>query len=203
MRRPVFHSEADFQYEFARELQSLSEDFEIRLERPVRLGETGTFNVDVLVRWMGSWHGIELKYITAELTAELDGESFILKAQAAQDLRRYDIVKDVHRLERLAEHGAIESGVSVTLTNDRSLWSKTIHADPVDAAFRLHEGRTIEGELAWHERAGAGTRRGREQPLALSGSFALQWGDFSLLTGLRNGLFRQLVILVGATSDRA
>lgn len=196
-RRPIFHSEADFQYEFAREYHSLRPADDIRLERPVRVDGLGTFNVDILVGIGSTWHAIELKYVTAGLATVISNEEFRLRPQAAQDLRRYDIIKDILRLESLITYGAVASGVSVTITNDRSLWSESKHRDPVDAAFRLHHGRTLVGSLAWHDRASAGTRKGREAVLELSGNFPLQWSDYSSLDTARNGIFRQLVIPVG------
>lgn len=195
-RRPIFHSEADFQYEFAREYHSLRPSDEIRLERPVRVDEVGTFNVDILIGIVGTWHAIELKYVTAGLTTLISNEEFRLRSQAAQDLRRYDIIKDILRLESLIVHGAVASGISVTITNDRTLWSESKHLDPVDAAFRLHNGRILAGSLAWHDRASAGTRKGREAVLELVGSFPLQWSEYSSLDTLRNGEFRQLVVPV-------
>ncbi len=55
-------------------------------------------------------------------------------------------------------------------------------SDPVDAMFRLHEGRQLEGTLAWSERAGPGTTRGREHPLVLADVYSCGWRDYSTVT---------------------
>jgi hypothetical protein len=43
---------------------------------------------------------VELKYLTAAWTGEVDGEHFSLLSQGAQDIRAYDVLKDVQRVER-------------------------------------------------------------------------------------------------------
>jgi hypothetical protein len=94
--RPVFHSEADFQHAFAWELQRAHPDARIRLEtRPVR-GE----HLDVLFTDSDRRVAIELKYLTAGWAGRLVGESFELLSQGAQDIRAYDCVKDIVRVER-------------------------------------------------------------------------------------------------------
>jgi hypothetical protein len=81
---------------------------------------------------------------------------------------RHDVVKDVARVERCLAAGVASSGWTVVLPNDSNYWRPGTKSDPVDAMFRLHEGRQLEGTLAWSERAGSGTTRGREQPLVLA-----------------------------------
>ena len=93
-------------------------------------------------------------------------ETFALCNQAAQDVRRYDFLKDVQRLERVVSLPDLAIvGFAVCLTNDSAYWKVPMRQDTVDAAFRLHEGRTTEGELRWSGPAGAGTTRGREAPI--------------------------------------
>ncbi len=61
------------------------------------------------------------------------------------------------------------------LTNDGAYWTESRLLEPVDAAFRVHEGRVISGALRWAGRTGParGTSRGREAELVLSGAHAL------------------------------
>jgi allophanate hydrolase subunit 2 len=47
--------------------------------------------------------------------------------------------------------------------------------------FGLHEGRTIAGgeALQWDERAGDGTKKGREEPITLRGDYTFHWRRYS------------------------
>ena len=107
-RRPIFHSEADFQHAFAWEIHRSAPEFDIRLEVPVR-ATTGAIHLDLLARSTLGQMAIELKYKTRSLTAALDGEDFHLMSHAAQDLGRYDFFKDLNRIEEFArEQGQSE-----------------------------------------------------------------------------------------------
>jgi hypothetical protein len=66
-----------------------------------------------------------------------------------------------------------------------------LRLDPT--ALRVHEGRAVDGELARGQRAGAGTMRGRERVLSLSGGFRLSWCDSSKVAEGSAGRFRYLL----------
>lgn len=193
VRRPIFHSEADFQHEFAWEVRSHLPNCEVRLEVPSPGEGIGT--TDIVVYNGGAVHGVELKYLTRRHQCEFKGEKFYLKAHGAQDLRRHDVLKDVWRLERFNGLHAGPSHV-IALTNDRSYWQPFQRRATIDAAFRLDEGRTVSGELLWAEGAGAGTIRGRAVPLALGGHYQMAWQDYSSLSE-GSCLFRYLAVEVG------
>lgn len=196
LRRPVFHSEADFQHELAIELRGSVPECEIRLERPVRIETIGALNIDLVVRYRDSWYAIELKYLSRGLEATHSGEQFTLKEQGAQDIRRFDVIKDVWRLETVVAQGIAAEGYSITITNDSSFWREGMRPNTIDAAFRLHEGRTIQGDLAWAATAADGTTKGRNVPIQMSGSYELRWRDYSVIPETRNGLFRTLLVKV-------
>jgi hypothetical protein len=191
-RRPVFHSEADFQHAFAWEIHEENPSARIRLETRARPG----VRLDVLAVINGRRVAFELKYLLRNLTITIDDELFELPNQSAQDTRRYDFVKDVARLEVLTSEGYADNGFSIALTNDPSYWQGRNREDVAYAAFRLGEGRTLAGAAAWAAHTGAGTMRGRELPLALLGSYELRWRDFSTVDGVRNNAFRYLVVQV-------
>lgn len=192
-RRPVFHSEADLQHELAVQITRIDPSVEIRLERPVRLPGVRPMNLDVMLRRGSEQYALELKYVTAKLEVTVGGEEFLLKSQSAQDLRRYDILKDIARIEQLVEAGVVPGGMSVTITNDRSLWQEASRIATVDEAFRLHHGRTITGSLRWAGHAAAGTIRGREAALDIAGSYTLDWVEYAKIKAPRNGDFRMLI----------
>src|SRR5579859_5225485 len=98
-QRPVFHSEADFQHALAWLIHLQQPDTRIRLEyRPL---PSEPLYLDLWVEDDSSALAIELKYPTRRLMVEHAGEHFSLKNQSAQDLTRYDFIKDIGRLERV------------------------------------------------------------------------------------------------------
>lgn len=198
-RRPVFHSERDFQHALAWQIQVNYPQAEIRLEtRPRR-----SVHLDMFIRLAGMRTTIELKYPVAALHAAIGEESFDLPQQSANDISRHDVIKDVTRIEAGLADGHADSGCVVVLTNDRSYWRPATRADPIDAAFRLHEGRILEGTLGWAARAGHGTTVGRDAPLVLASRYTCHWRDYSrvTLTNGRTSQFRYLLITRIADND--
>lgn len=193
--RKVFHSEADFQHALAWQIHQTAPDSQIRLE-------VNAFPVQDRRMFLDIWRpvegmAIELKYVTRELEVEDGGESFALRNHSAQDQRRYDFLLDIERLELLRLHGEVcKVGYAVLLTNDPSYWNPPATRGTVDAAFRVHEGRDVFGELAWAGRAAPGTVRGREAPIRLADRYHLSWKEFSTFQGRKFGQFRYLAIPV-------
>ena len=168
--RPVFHSEADFQHALAWSIQTDRPMARVRLEtRPER-----GIHLDLLVEDGGRRCAIELKYATRKLDLVVDGERFDLPSRGAHDITRYDFCKDVWRVEKMMRDGYADSGWAVLLTDDGGYWRPGTKADPIDRAFRLYEGRTVTGDLAWDDRAGA--RRQRRDRLSLTVT-PLAWSD--------------------------
>ena len=195
--RPIFHSEADFQHALAWQIHEAIPDSQIRLEFPFR-HESSTMYLDV---WLATERiAIELKYLARRLEVDCDGEHFALRDQSAQDTRRYDFLMDVQRLEYIAndEHEPARAGVAVLLTNDPAYSKSPVSGweSTNDAAFRLHEGRTISGRLEWSERASPGTKEGREDPINITGTYNLRWRDYSRLGDGNNQQFRYLAVAV-------
>lgn len=138
----------------------------------------------------------ELKYLLRNISATIDGELFALPDQGARDVRRYDFVRDIARLEILVRDGLADEGYAIALTNDPNYWQAGDHAPFADAKFRLSEGGALAGSLAWASHTGAGTMRDREDPIALTGTYELGWRDFSHVEGGRYSLFRYLAVQV-------
>lgn len=193
--RPIFHSEADFQHHLAWSVRQFDPVVQARMEiRPI---PELSLALDLLLIHppSGERVAIELKYATRALSVELDGESFQLRNQAAQDVRRHDFIKDLVRLETLVARGVAHRGWAIFLTNDQSFWGRSSRTT-VDSAFRLHEGQMLHSSLMWGEAAGDGTRRGRDVPLKLTGSYVLHWTDFSAVAPGPPGVFRVLAVAV-------
>ena len=82
--RPVFHSEADFQFSFAQIVQSMDAAIQCRLELPVANSQTGrTEYLDLLCRGPEGHTPIEFKYFTRRWSGRVGEESFNLREHAA------------------------------------------------------------------------------------------------------------------------
>lgn len=191
--RPIFHSEADFQHALAVVLHELG--FRVRLE--VRPFPAESVYLDMLVHGPPGRLAIELKYLTGRLSAVLDDEVFSLREQGALDLRRYDVVRDVARLERLVLSGKADHGVVVVLTNAAACWTAPVTSETFDRSFRIHQGAVLEGRLRWAQGTGEGTMKGRADGFVLRGRYELDWLDYSVVVGTRSASrFRALVVPV-------
>ncbi|GAA1843585.1 hypothetical protein GCM10009687_06450 [Asanoa iriomotensis] len=192
----MFHSEADLQHAFAWSAQEIDPTLQIRLEtRPVP-----GLRLDLLVAAADGSRctAVELKYLTANWLGEYNGERLELKNQGAQDIRAYDVVKDLTRVERVVAERPGWSGLVLVLTNDPSYWNKPALIRETNAqAFRLYQGNTLTGARAWGPLTGAGTKRGREADLNLRQEYTCAWVDYTALPGLR-GTFRLLILEVAA-----
>lgn len=194
--RPLFHSEADFQFSLATTLMKVSPSLKIRLERPVRVPGCPTMHTDMMFFGRDTHFAVELKYLTARLEAKVQGEEYLLRNQSALDLQRYDIVKDISRLETLCASGVTDAGVSITITNDQGIWKPPSRVGTVDEMYRLRSGRIMTGKLRWLDHATEGTTRRRNETLTLSGKYLLDWKPYSIVESERNSEFRSLTVCV-------
>jgi len=190
-KRPLFHSEADFQHALAWEIQLEVPNARIRLEYRAPRVNPATY-LDILVLVGTRSLAIELKYKTMRLHHQHGGEDFDLKSQAAQDLARYDFVRDIVRLERTRGAGVANDCWAVFLTNDPTYWQATKRPDTIDRMFRLNEGRTLKGYLSWPMDAAEGSIKGREAGMVLKGVYPLTWNPYSSVSG--GGEFRYLAL---------
>jgi len=169
--RGIFHSEADFQHSLAWKIhEKFGKKFKIRLEFVF-----GTKHVDIVLidnSNINNKIGIELKYKTKDISEEINGEQYSLKPHGAQDLGRYDVIKDIERLEELIKEDKIKLGFVIFLTNDMSYLNK---CKGNACKFSLEEGREITGEMDWGENTGIGTKKGREKTLKLKGRYKINW----------------------------
>ena len=177
-RRPVFHSEADFQHALAWEYQRADPEASIRLEK--QLSTSGArVHLDLLVMGKGYELAVEVKYKTRLASVSHGGELYSLRNQSAQDIGRHDFIKDIRRLENYVNARPDAKGYAILLTNDQSYWSTSRRSDTDDSQFRLHEKRVLAGSVTWGSAASAGTKHKREAPIAFSGTYSVAWNDFS------------------------
>jgi len=193
-KRPIFHSEADFQHAFAWELHKLWPDSGVRLELPLEASGKSV-HLDL---WLPALKiAIELKFKTRALSVEVNGERFRLKDHSAQDCGRYDYLKDAQRLETIVESCPRAQGYAILLSNDSSYWKSSNNDKTNHAAFNLHEGKSIMGTLAWASKASKGTMCSREDPIVLKSNYQAHWQDYSRVDSSSYGRFRYLALSVG------
>ncbi len=197
-KRPIFHSEKDFQNSLASYLhEAMPKDDSYREFHPF---PSEGMRLDIWLSGVGV--AIELKYRSKKLGLEWENESFTLSDHGAQDHGRYDFLNDIQRLERVvADFRPAKAGYAVLLTNDPSFWHPpgSTKKTPNDAAFRLHEGRKITGEMVWSPKAGEGTKKAgknREDPIRLKSSYDCAWREYSSFGEATNQRFRYLMVEV-------
>ena len=161
--RPIFHSEADFQFALAWQIHKAIPNCEIRLEMPYRTSQ-GNWYLDIWLQTMEI--AIELKYRTKRMAAEKDGEYFFLKDHSGYSQGWYGFLKDIQRLEWVVADRKAKSGFAVLLTNDLNFWQS------------IHEGQRV-GESGWPEEASSRTTEGIEESIRLKGSYPLKWQYYS------------------------
>ena len=126
IHRPIFHSEADFQHALAWQIHEVMPDCGIRLEFPPFSDKRMYLDI-----WLSTSRiAIELKFATRKLECEWNGENFSLRDQSAQDVKRYDFLKDIQRLEQVVMDGNADAGFAVLLTNDHLYWKEPSTAIP-------------------------------------------------------------------------
>ena len=192
VERPVFHSEADFQHSLAWQAHLQYPTAQIRLERPI-----GRLHMDMCCVIDDQTYVFELKYKTCAATFSIAGEEFHLQNHGAYPPSRYDFVKDLARLEAVVRNSEqLVFGFAILLTNDRAYWSDPQRTGGVSAAFGIHEGKRILGEVDWGPATSPGTKKNREQAITLAAEYLMRWRDYSNLDARAQSRFRSLCVPV-------
>ena len=199
--RPVFHSEADFQYALAWKIHEECPDYNVRLEKREVVDKREIY-FDLFIFKDDEVIPIELKYKTRKLNIEIPlnnrikiKEKYKLKDQVAHDISRYDFMKDISRIEK-----SNKSGFAIFLTNDKLYWETSAYSG-YDDAFKIYEDRKIlKGEkLSWSEKAALRTTKGHKSPIEFKNNYVFNWEDYSDLTNYAisdnpNTTFRYLLV---------
>lgn len=166
----VFHQEADFQQALAWNLHQHFPSLAIRAEYPVQ-GAT----VDLWLADADTTMAVELKYPKKTFQAETEQETFAL-GNDPTDVGCAGYLADIQRLEELVEDGVCDQGVAVILSNNDLLWDNEPSGANYDA-FKLSDGRTVRGTLAWPEEASL--LQSQDRTLRLTGEYTLNWREYS------------------------
>lgn len=182
--RTIFTSEADFQFALAWEIKQLYPEYDIRLEEILDVGDGKHhfIHVDIIIHDKDNKIiPIELKYCTKSAPVE-DLDGFILKNQGAEDIRRYDFIKDIQRVESIRNKhkndGRFVCGYCIFLTNSERYWKpKKNREECIDKDFLIDEDSIISGKPKEWNRASSGTMKGREAPLKTD-EYEIVWEDY-------------------------
>jgi len=172
-KRPIFHSEADFQYAFSRVLNEMDDKAEVRLEYPIRfISDKKNRKIDnrALDIWIKNKKiAIELKYALKKIDFSHKGEAYSLKSSRIHNLR-YSFVKDVSRTEDLVWANKIKKGYAIVISNNRSMWSK---GEGGSEMFSLDT--ILKGKMKWT------IETSKKIPIKLRGEYSMDWKKYSQL----------------------
>lgn len=185
-KRPVFRSERDFQ-------EALHNILRAEGLRPEKNKTINGIRVDLWIEQDGKEIVIQLRHKTKKLSVEVNAEKYDLKNHGAQDISRYDFLKDVQSIERLCLENPLRMGFAILLTNDHLYWQQPVKSRSVDEDFLLFEGNCLSGECGWKEEAGYGTTNGRENPIYLKSLHKMKWKTYSTFPA-SNSEFRYLCV---------
>lgn len=206
-RRPVFHSEADFQHELALEL--VGQDYKVRLEKPFSYSLKNTTvgaELDILATNKdGRTTAIELKYVKTKILITHEKETFDLADSWGTNLSRFDCLADFQRVAGLVNAGHADCGVTIFLTNVSDAWGiDTIRRNTMAKNFSIHDGRDLTAgqQLNWNplNPPSKSVRENRLHPYApivIPVDSQCSWTDYSNLKNSKppdRNLFRYLLL---------
>lgn len=174
-KRMVFCSESDFQFSFALELKRVVPTSSIFLEKCI-CTNSGTYYIDLVFVLNNYSYYIEFKYQTSRCLTSYSRFCIDLKDQGAQDLLRYDYLKDIHRLQDIYNNNPVFFGgaCAIVLTNDRLLYKEPTKYDSkvLDYNFRIHDRMSskypypVPGLVSWNNTLKSGqhwTKNGKRK----------------------------------------
>lgn len=207
--RPLFHSEADFQFALAWKIQNTYREAKIRLEKSVRGLEGTNFKddknryIDILVTIDDKEIPIELKYKTRNNSKEpmkFENEEYNLKNQGAQDNGRYDFLKDISRIEKFINSSSPKSdyGYAIILTNDHLYYESGENSN--SSQFRIDKNIKIieSGKHDWNFKSDSFKKYNpkRIDAINLINSYNVEWQDCSTLLDDKDNKFKYLIVTI-------
>jgi len=182
-KRQIFYSEGDFQFSLGCEIQSLP-NMKVIAEKPMKGNNDATEHIDMFVYNDQTKIGIELKYIKDKFSGKVGDNYYKLSPSLAYDLKCYDILKDIQRLENYVENKNVDEridiGYSIVLTNAKNLWTPEANEKESNYdEFRVYDERTLQGTMNWKPETGEGTKKKHSEPISLTGTYPIHWQIYS------------------------
>jgi hypothetical protein len=153
-KRPIFHSEDDFKFEFAMAIKNQYPEAAIRLEKPFEITMDDTkkrvyFDIYFILDEIE--YVIELKYKTKLIDKkeiiETNKEAFYLKHHGADDITRYAIRKDIYRVEQFVNQKENRKGFVIFITNDPVYYKNISNKNNLNKNLSLHNGFLIKKKI--------------------------------------------------------
>ena len=181
--RPVFASEADFQFALGWKLKEMYSNYRILFEFVPKFkkvhdsdGDNG-IHIDIVVITDDGKHiPLELKYKTEELVDyEVNGIIYNLKKQSARNLACYNYLYDIERIEKFkSEYNEdFEEGYAIFLTNDWG-YTKEPRVDAKYRSFSIHNRAVKTGNMDWTTPFEAASTKYAEK-IHLTGQYEIDW----------------------------
>ena len=201
----IFSNEQDFQIELANELLKLDEVEKIKIE-PLSFSQTWEKieciaknkeklprdkkqYTDILVKDKKSGYiAIELKYATPYKIClyETKNGKIVTMAQGAYDIRSYEFIKDINRLENINNRNffpsiKINKSYAIMLTNDFNYRYNTFNKSKIWQKYSLAVGKLKKGKLTFKENETEyKTKNHTYEAITLKNDYELQWYDYKL-----------------------
>lgn len=195
-----FYSEADFQHQLAWEIHKKHPDSSVYLEVPYKNYRDGSKNkiyVDILINYKGRRIGLELKYKTAIFNYAHNEVEYNLASHGAQPLSRYDILKDIERLQNLINSNAIDDGYAIAVTNDKVLWSHRTNRNGSGSDFFLGDKKAGQ-ILTWKDGFKLGSIGShRAENISFLYPVKIQWEPWCAFTEGNNKEFKYIMVNCG------
>ena len=179
--RPIFHSEADFQFALCQQIAATHRDAKIRLERCMQVDEI-RYELDIFVVRGNTKYAIELKYKTKSFEGSINHERYSLTNQNASNLGRFDYFDDLERVGKFVRADLASIGYAIFLSNHSVFW-RGKGQGAISEQFNIAEGREVEvrDEMSWVRNPSRGSvGAGRfERTIVSPVTTRFQWKDFS------------------------
>ena len=187
----VFINETHFQYEFA-----------IAINKAMKgLGYTFTleyyphfmkYRIDLFIKnTIGYTAAVEFKYITKKYAADIDGLKINLKAQRAQNVRRYASWRDIEKIEQLKKNKLISEGFFILVTNDSEMIND-VPINNIDSPFDISQGNHPQSnDLYWNNPdSHPKTTKRYPNKIHIDGKFYFDYKKY------RNGEFSYVIVKI-------
>lgn len=191
---PLFVSERHFQIAFIIEAKKEYSEYVFLPEFSYQDGKT--YRVDLIVTDGSEYIAFEFKYVVDKVAIRIPANmNYVLKNQKATNIRRYQCVKDISRLEHYLKTSdiSIKKGYLILLTNMAKLWNGC-KTNATDYNFDIKDNSLLTSGP--HSPTGK-TKFAETHPVInIERTRSLQYNYFFNIGNSKNSLFRTLVVKV-------
>ncbi|MBR0462301.1 MAG: hypothetical protein IJJ00_06290 [Erysipelotrichaceae bacterium] len=193
-RYPLFVSERHLQVAFILKAKELYPDYEYIPEYVYK--EEKDHHIDLMVsNNNGDRIAFEFKYIVAGGKIKVPGDNeYELRNHSAVDIRRYQCVKDISRLEKYVESGTLKckKGYFILITNMHLFWDGS-KEDSVAADFDIKDNSTLNKGL--HKPKESTSFSIQYKKFETNNDYKIKYKDYAKTDG-KCGLFKYLCVEV-------